>query len=103
MRRFLSHQLIVAAVSASVLIPQAALSNPLFDEGSWRAHSFYTKTVRAGLSSGIGGGERQIKSDLALESPDISDIGGYRRANIEDEQLTFADFLNTLLRRFSTT
>ena len=100
MRRFLSHRLIIATVSASVLIPQQAFSSPLFDDGSWRAHSIYTRTARAAFSSGIGGEDGQIQSSLALESSDLSEISEYSSAKIDDQELTLVELINSLLSFF---
>ncbi|MBW4457618.1 MAG: hypothetical protein KME55_36015 [Nostoc indistinguendum CM1-VF10] len=90
MRSLFCHGLVVFIFTASVLIPQKAFSSPLFDEGSWRAHSFYTRTSWAGLSSGIGGLQSDIKDKkakkLRLEPSAISYSGGYLRANIENKQ-----------------
>ncbi len=55
MSRFLSHRLIAFIFITSTLIPQKTLSNPSYDEGSWRAMSPYTKPILAARSSGIGG------------------------------------------------
>ncbi|MBW4457619.1 MAG: hypothetical protein KME55_36020 [Nostoc indistinguendum CM1-VF10] len=103
MKRFLYHQLITVTVLANVLIPQKAFSNPLFDEGSWRAHSFYTRTSWAGLSSGIGGSEADIKNtrNLALKQSTIPNSDKNLRANTEDKQLSLTDFISNLLRIFS--
>ena len=89
MRNYLCHKFIAVTILASVFIPQQAFSNPLFDEGSWRTHSFYTRTTSPGLLLGIGGLQAEIKKarELDLEPSDISYNGGYLRVDIEDQQI----------------
>ena len=90
MRILLHNGLVVFTFIASVLIPQKALSNPLFDEGSWRAHSFYTRISWAAPSSGIGGLEANINNarTLVLKPSAIFYSNGYLYANIESKQLS---------------
>ena len=105
MNRFVSHQLITVTVLASVLIPQKAFSNPLFDEGNWRAHSFYTRTNWAALSSGIGGTKIDIKNthNIALKQSVIPDSDDNPHTNTEHKQQSILSFLNNLLKTFSMT
>ena len=90
MKGLLRNGLIAVTSITSVLISEKAFSSPLFDEGSWRAHSFYTRTNWAGLSSGIGGLQSDIQEakNLRLEPSDVSYSNGYLRANIENKQVT---------------
>jgi hypothetical protein len=103
MRRFLCHKLIAVTILASTSIPQSALSMSLWDSGDWKAHSFYARTRKSALSSGIGGEEveeRSIQTEIVFKTSALSTCDEYRGGNAEDEQLTFSNFLNALSRIF---
>ncbi len=95
MRRLIYHKLIVLTILANGFIPQQALSEPMFDAGSFRAQTSYGGSGVSALALGIGAVETKS------ESLDIPYSNEPDAINIEDEQLTFAGFIETLLRIFS--
>ncbi|MEM9272889.1 MAG: hypothetical protein AAGA80_07990 [Cyanobacteria bacterium P01_F01_bin.143] len=95
MRRFLYHKLIVFTILANGFIAQQALSEPVFDTGSFRGETSYGGSGVSALAIGIGAVETQ------LESSDISYSDESYAIDIEDKQLTFTRFIEALLRIFS--
>lgn len=90
MKRCIFYGLIAFVLIASTLIPQKTLSNPSYDEASWRAMSPDTRPIMAARSSGIGGLQADIKKSgtLFLEPSSISYSGGHLHVKIEGEQRT---------------